>query len=120
VGTFARGHKFEFNEPIFAGVNFRISELTGAVLAQLPRLDPFLRGLRKRRQAMVQQLVRAIGLGFLRTTNPNNAVGLSVLFERPEDARTFASNRGVSRLIDTEKHIYTNWEPLLTQRTFDG
>jgi dTDP-4-amino-4,6-dideoxygalactose transaminase len=121
VGTFARRHKSELNEPIFAGVNFRVSELTGAVLyAQLPRLDPFLRGLRKRRRTMVQELVTSDRFGISPHHDPNDAVGLSVIFERPEDARTFASNRGVSRLIDTRKHIYTNWTPLLTQLTFDG
>jgi dTDP-4-amino-4,6-dideoxygalactose transaminase len=121
LGTFARRHKSELNEPIFAGVNFRVSELTGAVLyAQLPRLDPLLRRLRKRRRTMVRQLVTSDRFGISPHHDPNDAVGLSVLFERPEDARTFASNRGVSRLIDYKNHIYTSWTPLLTQLTFDG
>lgn len=121
VGTFARRNRDEFNEPIFAGVNIRVSELTGAVLyAQLPRLDPFLKRLRNRRQALVHQLAKSDRFRISPHYDPNNAVGLSVLFERPEDARSFASNRGVTRLIDTERHIYTNWEPLLNQLTFDS
>jgi hypothetical protein len=44
---------------------------------------------------------------------------MSVIFDRPEDAKAFASNSGVERLIDTGRHVYTNWEPILAQRTFN-
>src|SRR6185312_12503710 len=48
VGSYTREHEFEGNEPVFAGVNLRVSELTGAVLhAQLPKLDPLLERLRR-------------------------------------------------------------------------
>ena len=31
----------------------------------------------------------------------------------------FAQHRGVTRLMDNSKHIYINWQALLTKRTFD-
>ena len=30
----------------------------------------------------------------------------------------FATQSGVERLIDTGRHVYTNWVPIMTQRTF--
>jgi dTDP-4-amino-4,6-dideoxygalactose transaminase len=120
VGTFARDFAFEGNEPIFAGVNLKVSELTGAVLyAQLPRLDPLLRRLRKRRTVLANYLGRSRKLRISPHNDAANAIGLSVIFERPEDAKAFAAQRGVQRLIDTDRHVYTNWVPILTQRTHD-
>jgi dTDP-4-amino-4,6-dideoxygalactose transaminase len=121
VGSYTREHDFEGNEPIFAGVNLRVSELTGAVLfAQLPRLDPLLRRLRRRHTVMAKSLSQSKKLRISPHHDPANAVGLSVIFERAEDARAFATQRGVERLIDTGRHVYTNWEPLFAQRAFNG
>jgi dTDP-4-amino-4,6-dideoxygalactose transaminase len=119
VGSYTREHEFEGNEPVFAGVNFRVSELTGAVLhAQLPRLDPFLGRLRKRHAVITKYLSRSKKLRISKHNDPGNAVALSVIFERPEQAEAFAKKAGVERLIDTGRHVYTNWVPVLTQGTF--
>jgi hypothetical protein len=120
VGAYMRKFEFEDNEPVFAASNFKGSELIGAVLhAQLPRLDPLLRRLHKRRAAMTKYLSRSPKLRISPHNDPSNAIGLSVIFERSEDAKAFATRRGVQRLIDTDRHVYTRWVPLLTQRTFD-
>jgi dTDP-4-amino-4,6-dideoxygalactose transaminase len=120
VGTYTREFEFEDNEPIFAGLNLKVSELTGAVLyAQLPRLDPLLRRLRKRRMVMIKYLGRSPKLRISPHNDAANAIGLSVIFERCEDAKAFAAQKGVQRLIDTDRHVYTNWVPILTQRTHE-
>jgi hypothetical protein len=46
-------------------------------------------------------------------------VGLTVCFDDPEAARHFASARGVNRLIDTGRHVYPNWQPILGRRCYD-
>jgi dTDP-4-amino-4,6-dideoxygalactose transaminase len=118
LGSYTREYD-KGNEPVFAGVNLRVSELTGAVLyAQLPRLDPFLRRLRKRHAVMTKYLSSSKKLRISPHNDPANAVGLSVIFGRPDDAKAFAKQAGVERLIDTGRHVYTNWVPVLTQRTF--
>jgi dTDP-4-amino-4,6-dideoxygalactose transaminase len=120
VGSYIREHEFEGNEPIFAGVNFRVSELTGAVLlAQLSRLDSLLHRLRARREIMVKYLSNSKKMRISPHHDPANAVGLSVIFERAQDAKEFAARRGVVRLIETGRHVYTNWEPFHAQRTFN-
>jgi hypothetical protein len=50
--------------------------------------------------------------------DPDAAVGLTIHFEDAEDARQAASNRGVHRLSDTGRHVYTNWLSILEKRTF--
>jgi dTDP-4-amino-4,6-dideoxygalactose transaminase len=119
VGSYTREYEFEGNEPVFAGVNLRVSELTGAVLhAQLPKLDPLLQRLRRRHTMMTKYLSRTTKLRISPHNDPANAVGLTVIFDRPEDAKAFATQSGVERLIDTGRHVYTNWVPIMTQRTF--
>jgi dTDP-4-amino-4,6-dideoxygalactose transaminase len=120
VGSYIREHEFEGNEPIFTGLNFRVSELTGAVLlAQLPRLDSLLHRLRKRREIMVRYLSKSKKMKISPHHDTANAVSLTVIFERAEDAKRFATQRGVERLIDTGRHVYTNWEPVFAQRSFN-
>ncbi|MBY0383511.1 MAG: DegT/DnrJ/EryC1/StrS family aminotransferase [Xanthobacteraceae bacterium] len=120
VGSFTREHEFEGNEPVFAGVNFRVSELTGAVLhAQLSRLDPFVRRLRKRHKVMYNELSKARKGHVSPHNDLSNAAALSMIFDTPDEAKHFARFTGVEHLIDTGRHLYTNWVPLLTQRTFD-
>jgi dTDP-4-amino-4,6-dideoxygalactose transaminase len=120
VGSYIREHEFEGNEPIFTGVNSRVSELTGAVLlAQLSRLDPLLRRLRRRHEIMWDCLSKGKKFRISKHHDPDSAVGLSVIFERAEDAKEFATHRGVERLIDTGRHVYTNWEPIFAQRSYN-
>jgi dTDP-4-amino-4,6-dideoxygalactose transaminase len=121
VGSYTRNHELESNEPCFVGVNFRVSEVTGAILyAQLSRLDPLIRRMRKRRQVMVEVLSKSKAFRVSPHNDPENGAGLSIVFDRASDAEAFArKGRGIERLIDTGRHVYTNWIPVLTRRTFD-
>jgi dTDP-4-amino-4,6-dideoxygalactose transaminase len=119
VGSYTREHEDEANEPVFAGVNMRVSELTGAVLyAQLSGLDGLIRRLQKRRKIVAKYLSSSDKLEISPHNDLDSAAGLSVIFKKPEDAKAFANQAGVDRLIDTDRHIYTNWVPVLTQRSF--
>lgn len=121
VGSYTREHGSDDNEPAFAGVNQRVSEITGAILhAQLPRLDPYIARLCKRRRIMENVLARAKKFRVSPHNDPDNAAGLSIVFDHSEDAAAFArENRGVERLIESGRHIFTNWIPVMTRRTFD-
>ena len=48
----------------------------------------------------------------------DNAIGLAVSFDDAETAKRFAHHRGVTRLYDTGRHLYTNWESVLAGRSF--
>lgn len=119
VGSYTREYDSESNEPVFAGVNMRVSELTGAVLhAQISKLDPLLKRLRSRHAILANALSNTTRLHVSPHNDPDNAVGLSVILDSAEEAKAFSGQRGVERLIDTGRHVYTNWIPIMTQRTF--
>jgi dTDP-4-amino-4,6-dideoxygalactose transaminase len=117
-GDFIRGHGGS-SEPVFSGFNFRVSELTGAMLhVQLAKLDRHLQKLRVRQKIMHDALGDIRGFHISPHNDPDNAVSLGVLFENEADAKIFSKNRSVTRLIDTDRHVFKNWEAVLSKRSF--
>lgn len=119
AGSYTREQNHEHNEAIFAGVNYRVSELTGAVLGeQFKRLDPILERLRVRRKDIAEILARGDGFTVSPHHDPDNAVSLTLLFDTAGEAKAFKVEHQVQRLIDTDRHVYTNWEPVMQKRSF--
>jgi dTDP-4-amino-4,6-dideoxygalactose transaminase len=115
VGNYMREGRVESDEPLFVGVNYRMPELTAAILRpQLRALDGKLAKLRERRAYALDRLSGSRSFTF--TVCPHHdapsAVGLAVYFDDVEAAREFATLPGISRLIDTGRHVYTNWESI--------
>jgi dTDP-4-amino-4,6-dideoxygalactose transaminase len=118
-GSFIRGHE-RSNEPLFAGMNFRVSELTGAVLhAQLGKLPPLIKRLRARHPVIAETFANLPHCRLSPHNDPENAVGLSVIFDDPDEAKAFGQTRGAERLLDTERHVFKNWEAVLNKRAFN-
>lgn len=119
VGSYTRPRRFATDEPLFVGVNYRMPELSAAILRpQLRRLDAKLARLRARRRFVLDQLDRRFKGKFKVSPHhdPASAVGLCLTFETAEEAQAFAKTRGTSRLIDTGRHVYTNWESVRGKR----
>jgi len=103
----------------FCGNEYRSNELCGAVLnVQLTRLDGILEDLRKNKKYMMKQME-----GVCRFVPSNDIDGdcgttLALQFETEEQARRFAAADGVSGTlpIDTGKHVYRHWTPILEKR----
>jgi dTDP-4-amino-4,6-dideoxygalactose transaminase len=120
VGFYTRDEQFGTDEPVFVGQNLRMPELSSAILrTQLRRLDAQLAERHDRREYVLKTLARHSGAQFTVSPHhdPDNAVGLTVSFDDPDEAAAFASARGVSRLIDTGRHVYTNWQSIISRRT---
>ena len=110
----------DIREPLFGGSEFRVSDLTGAVLrAQLKRLPGILRDLRRNRD-LLAGMVRA------EKAPSHDAAGdcgttLALRFETAKACRAFAAKcagKGLSLTvpIDTGKHVYTNWTQVMERR----
>lgn len=108
-------------EPLFGGTEFRISDITGAILReQLKKLPGITADLKK------HQLSLLADLGHLAAAPSNDVEGdcgttLALRFGTAEEARQFAahcSSRGVGVTIpiDTGKHVYTNWTQIMERR----
>jgi dTDP-4-amino-4,6-dideoxygalactose transaminase len=121
VGSYTRLEKLDGNEPLFAGVNLRMPELSAAILRpQLKLLAGKIEHLKTHRRLALQRLRSSRFAARFEVSphhDPEAAAGLSVYFDEPEDARAFAgASRGVTRLIETGRHVYTNWESLKSKR----
>jgi dTDP-4-amino-4,6-dideoxygalactose transaminase len=119
VGSYERPGWVE-TEALFPGVNNRMPELCAAVLRpQLARIDAQLDRRRERRRMVLDR----IAAGSWRSARPAphhdeaDAVGLALTFDDPAEATAFAARRGARRLIDTGRHVYTNWQSVLARRS---
>ena len=106
----------------FCGSEFRVSEITGAILReQLKKLDPILAALGRNARYLKERLESRYA--FLPS---NDAEGdchttLPFRFDTEEEAVAFkqkadAAGYPGTRPIDTGKHVYTNWTPIMQKR----
>ena len=108
-------------EPIFMGTQYRVSEITGAILrVQLQRLDGILADLRSVKKTIIAALKDVSGIRFApcHDSEGDCATTLAFSFDSEEKARAFATSEGVGAWlpIDSGKHVYTNWDPLMAKR----
>ena len=110
VGRYSRPDWVATDEPLFVGLNLRMPELSSAILRpQLARLERQMARRHRRRRILVEALRRQPGLHISPHHDPDTAVGLTVCFDTPDAAKAFAERPGVNRLLDTGRHVYTNW-----------
>jgi dTDP-4-amino-4,6-dideoxygalactose transaminase len=120
LGQFARNRANQSNEAPFIGMNMKATEIQGAMLSvQLAKLKPMMTRRRRRFDIMEPILARSTRFSPTPHNDKPNAVSLCVTFSNEAEATMFAQHRGVTRLMDNSKHIYINWQALLTKRTFD-
>lgn len=120
IGSMFRGHLDNANEPPMLGVNFKANQIQGAMLnVQLKKLDPMIARMRERYDVISEIFSKNGRLMVGPHNDVANAAGLHVIFETSEEAKRFAeeNRRGVYRLFDSSRHVYTNWQPILQQRT---
>lgn len=73
--------------PTFAGENFRMSELTGAVLgAQLTKLDSMIAELRRHAGAVYDGIASIADIRLRHRPDPAGDIGYAVYFETPDKA----------------------------------
>lgn len=105
------------------GLNFRMTELEGAVLlAQVRKLDRIRTHLRANRD-LVQSIVGAVpGLRFRTLPDPDGdlATHLVVIFPDAHMARAVTDELGSITLAYSGWHVYNHMEHFLAQRTVTG
>lgn len=106
-------------EPLFCGSEFRTNEIQAAILReQLKKLDGLLSGLRRSRNALRDALSDTFTFAPSNDLDGDCGTTLAFRFETEEAARKFATSDGIygTLPIDTGKHVYTNWEPIMHRR----
>jgi dTDP-4-amino-4,6-dideoxygalactose transaminase len=120
-GSVFRTYAGELESPYFLGVQYRCSEILGAVLRmQLGRLEDILADLRKRKRMLTERLEGKAGIRLVPSHDPEGDCGTHVglVFEGEEQARRFLEASGIRArvVMDSGKHIYKNWDPILEKR----
>lgn len=113
------GQLDEITEPQFCGAEYRTNEIAAAILReQLKKLDGILRDLRKNKKKIMSALKK--DFTFIPSNDIAGDCGTTVAFafETEEQAREFSKSEGVRGTlpIDTGKHVYTHWTPVLEKR----
>ena len=113
---------------LFCGVNFRMSELTGAVmLAQLDKLDSLLEAMRRNKKRIMDQVRDLPGLAFRRLTDMDGdtAICLILMLEDRNKVQDFAEalqaeGVGAAGIFDKgipDWHVYSHWEHIMSKAT---
>ena len=101
----------------FCGTEHRANELCAAVMnVQFDRLDGILADLRKNKAYLMEKLK-----GFAKFAPSNDLAGdcgttLPLRFDTDEEAEKFAEALNLTVPINTGKHVYTHWTPILEKR----
>jgi dTDP-4-amino-4,6-dideoxygalactose transaminase len=113
----------KYAERPFLGMNFRMTELSGAVLlAQVRKLDVIRSHLRANKRIVKSAIQDLPGLGFREIVDPEGdlATHLVVTFPSAEVATAVAAELGSIPLSASGWHVYSNMEHLIQKRTVSG
>ncbi|NMB97694.1 MAG: DegT/DnrJ/EryC1/StrS family aminotransferase [Clostridiaceae bacterium] len=118
-GTAFRPHSGTLKTPVFVGTQLRSNEISGAILReQLKKLDDILADLRKVKKAFMGILQGRKNIKFIRSNDIEGDCGSNVgfLFENEAAARKFAASVNAGVLVDSKKHVYFDWDPIMNKR----
>ena len=118
TGTAYRPYAEAMTEPFFSSYNMRTNEIAAAVLReQLKRLDGILEDLRRVRKEITAGIKLNDGVHFTPFNDAEGDCGtlLGLIFDDADRAAAFATEVGGLCLINSKKHIYINWDPMLNR-----
>lgn len=105
------------DEDSFCGTEFRTDEIKAAILrVQLTKLDGILSDLRKVKKSVVSALKDTLDIIPSNDEDGDCSTTVTFSFETAEKAEDFAKKVGGVRPIDTGKHVYSRWTPIMKKR----
>ena len=123
-GSLFREHAAQLGVQFFAAWNFRMNEILGAVLrVQLRRVDGLMKRMRAHKARLMAGIADHPGIRFIKYNDLEGECGttLGLRVDDEKQARAFAhalhkNGAGGSLPIDSGRHVYTNWEPVMEKR----
>jgi dTDP-4-amino-4,6-dideoxygalactose transaminase len=109
----------EMGNRAIIGLNFRMNELTGAVLlGQMTHMDEIPKTLRRNKAIVKSKLQEIDGLEFRRLNDPEGEIGtlLTIRFPTAKGAEGFAAELGGKPVYYSGWHVYAHMEQLLNQK----
>jgi len=117
-GLHDQGHKplragLEVGHRSILGLNFRVTELTGAVaLAQLRKIDKIITTLRQKKNKFKSMISDIKGFKFRKLNDPQGECGTlcTVIFDSAEKAAAVSRALGATTVDHSGWHVYANME----------
>ncbi len=110
TGCYTREHAKDMHEPFFPGVNYRVSEIQGAILGeQFKRLPGIIKNLQERRKIIAEVFAACDKFRIIKNNDESSAASIQIVYGEPVAYSLFEEGG---------RHIYTNWEPLMNQSSF--
>lgn len=114
--------------PLMIGVNFRMSEITGALgLVQLGRMQWIIDRMRAHKAAILDGMAGIRGLTMRRVPDRDGDTGATVIFFAPsaDVAKRFSAAlaaEGVRNMVtwDSGQHVYYHFDQIIERRLFAG
>jgi len=120
AGCYTREHAGQMQEQFFPGFNFRVSDFQGAMLcAQLEKFDSFISGLKERRDLVRSILGDSQQFSLITANDPDGVLSVHIKFATVQDAAAFKEKHGTTFWIESGRHVYTNWTPVLNKSWWD-
>lgn len=106
-----------FSIPTFCGNEYRANELCAAVMnIQLDRLDGILADLKRNQKYMMNKLSKFVTFAPSYDIEGDCGTTISLRFDTAEKAKAVSESVGITCPINTGKHVYSNWTPILEKR----
>ena len=120
-----------YDGELFCGVNFRMSELTGAVLlAQLSKLDNLLALMKRNQSRIIDKIKDTKGIKVRPVNDPDGDAGICLMFylDNKDKVQTFAealkaegvNAAGVFNSGIPDWHIYAHWKHIIEKKSPTG
>jgi 8-amino-3,8-dideoxy-alpha-D-manno-octulosonate transaminase len=111
---------------LMIGINFRMSEITGAIgLVQLRRMDWIIERMRAHKAAILDGMRGLPGVSIRRLSDPEGDTGATLMFFLPTEdlARAFSTAliaEGVPATVawDSGQHVYYHFDQIIERRMF--
>ncbi|MBQ7321375.1 MAG: DegT/DnrJ/EryC1/StrS family aminotransferase [Clostridia bacterium] len=103
---------------LFCGSEFRTNEISSAILRiQMKRLDGILADLRRNKRAMMEALADVCSFIPSHDIEGDCGTTLALRFDTAEKAAAFSVAQGIGGTvpINTGKHVYCNWTPIMNK-----
>ena len=116
---------------LFCGVNYRMGEITGAImLAQFAKLDRLLSAMRANQKRIISQIKDTKGIKVRPVNDPEGDTGICLMFflDNKEKVQAFAealkaegvNASGVFNSGIPDWHIYAHWKHVIEKKTPTG
>lgn len=103
--------------PPFCGNEYRTNEITCAILReQIKKLDGIIKDLRKNKKYLAEKLSTKYNVVMTNDPEGDLATHIQILADNAEMGEKIVSSGIGGLIINTGKHVYSNWESIMEKR----